>query len=187
MGLWAFMIEKDMSIKIIGLFSQKYFEVFSINEIAKKLDKKYPFVHNTVKKMVSDGFLNSISFGRSLLCSINLENPFVRYFLGYYHLKKSIDFDSSFNQKMKISFPKHYFVVLSGNNIFVVGSENSLLKIPKFRVFFLTENDFLNKFDDLVYSNHSVISGREAFFDFILKNKEKLTYKFHPLFRGDKK
>ncbi len=56
-------------------------EVFNVSEIAKGVGAAYPHTHAAVKRMIRDGILSAITVGKSILCSVNLENDLARNLL----------------------------------------------------------------------------------------------------------
>ncbi|MGM5488443.1 MAG: hypothetical protein ACQESG_05830 [Nanobdellota archaeon] len=170
------LLEKDLGIRIIGLYLDNYMNLYSINEIASKLGKKYPYVHKRSMELIHDGYLRSVALGRSTMCSLNLENPFVRYILGYFHLKRQQELGLYF----EIDMEQVDFVVARGGerieHIYVVGSGAS-----QEHVSYVTETDFMQVLLDGLMHRHVVLRGQERFFDFILKHKKELTMQFNPL------
>ena len=49
-------------------------EHFSINQIATKLGKTYPYIHQTVQGLLERGILLATPVGRSHLCTLNLQS-----------------------------------------------------------------------------------------------------------------
>ncbi|MFO7711454.1 MAG: hypothetical protein R6V53_06820 [Candidatus Woesearchaeota archaeon] len=166
------LFEKDLGIRIIGLYLDNYLDLFSINEIASKLGKKYPYVHKRAMELIQEQYLNSVTVGRSTMCSLNLENPFVRYILGYFHLKRADNFE--------IDMTGVEFVVGRGKgkveHIYVVGKGKSQNHIT-----YLTEQQFMDELKDGLMHRHIVLKGHERFFEFIRKNKGELAMQFNPL------
>ena len=68
------MIENRLELDIISLYDNNLKSLFSINQISKKLDKKYPYINKKVKQLIKSDILQKINFGRSHLCSINLDS-----------------------------------------------------------------------------------------------------------------
>ncbi|MFH1916377.1 MAG: hypothetical protein ABIJ21_03875 [Nanoarchaeota archaeon] len=68
------MVGNRLELDIVGLFNDDVGASYSINEIARRLNKKYPYIHKKVTSFLKDGILQETIIGRSHLCSINLEN-----------------------------------------------------------------------------------------------------------------
>jgi hypothetical protein len=69
------MAKNTLESEILRLYADNLVNLFSINQIAKKLSRKYPYINKKVGMLISSGILKKIVVGRSHLCSLNLDNP----------------------------------------------------------------------------------------------------------------
>ena len=64
----------EKELRIIELYRKNIFASYTIREIMKKINtKSYNWIHNAVKKLKTENILKCEEKGRSILCSINLE------------------------------------------------------------------------------------------------------------------
>lgn len=68
------MVGNSLEQEIIGLYNAELTASYSINEIAKRLNKTYPYIYKKVSMLISQGILKKVVIGRSYLCSINFSN-----------------------------------------------------------------------------------------------------------------
>jgi DNA-binding Lrp family transcriptional regulator len=189
------MINDDLAVKIIGLYSKNYFNLLSINQIAKKLNKKYPYVHKITHELISKGYLKNITLGRSILCSLDLNNPITLYILGYHHIimtEKIIksnpeigSFKDYISKEKKVDFMLIDFKGRSKNNNIICVSEYNLKISKEINTTFeikkgkeLIELFVKNK---KIFENHIVCFGFESFINLIKENQEILNLNFNPL------
>jgi DNA-binding Lrp family transcriptional regulator len=66
------MLIGDVDREIIELFSENVAAFYSINQIAKRLGKKYPYVNKRVSSLLQQGVLRKSVLGNTYLCSVNL-------------------------------------------------------------------------------------------------------------------
>jgi hypothetical protein len=60
--------------QILEVFDRDYSQLFSINQISKKLNRSYPHINAKVNNLISEGVISTANVGRSILCSLNLDN-----------------------------------------------------------------------------------------------------------------
>jgi len=63
-----------LELDIVNLYEKEIMKSFSINEIARALNKAYPNIHAKVTDMISRDIFTKQVVGRSNLCTINLDN-----------------------------------------------------------------------------------------------------------------
>ena len=68
------MIGNKLEQEILGIYNRDITAVLSINQIAKKLNKAYPYINSKVNALIRQGVLKKVQVARSNLCSINLDS-----------------------------------------------------------------------------------------------------------------
>lgn len=191
------MLGNETYLQVVKLYSKNYVDLLSINEIAKRIGKKYPYVHKKVHEMIESGILNMTQLGRSYLCSINLENEVARGMLGFWHSKDSAQVSSNF-QNLLMGSKKIPNVVIGqigrGGKItkyYHVGSfelDKSLeggSSVPTEQLGFKGIVELFSK-DEKLYENHVVLFGWDVFMLSVMKNLDQLRVRYHPFFAGVK-
>lgn len=87
--------------KIVNLLAKDAEEKFTINEISKKLNEYYSFVHRTVNKLHKEGVIIKIKAGKSYLCSLNLENEKTLALIKLGEIEKKEEFYNA-NKELKL-------------------------------------------------------------------------------------
>ena len=115
-----------LELKIIDLMSKNLEKSFTINEIAKTLNKAYSFVNRTVNMLIKDKVILAKRVGKALVCSINLGNDKTIALLHlnevnrkekFYKENKQIKLSlEDFLDKLKLKFKKNLiFVAIFGS------------------------------------------------------------------------
>ena len=189
------MFTDDLGVQVIGLFCPNYMDVLSINEIASRLGKKYPYVHKRVKGMISDGLLKVTLMGRSHLCSLDLSHPMVAYLLGFHHLqhaRKRFRHSSLLAMGSDIieRLPSTQALVAGGTRlknttIYAVGSHgDGNFKHQGSQVLSITWDEMSRMLLDTsssFYADHIVILGFDHLFRMIRANERELKLAYNPL------
>jgi hypothetical protein len=199
------MLEDDLAVKIIGLYQDNPFSLFSINEIAKKLDKKYPFVHKKTKEMITKEYLNMTTVGRSNLCQLNIFNPITRYLLGFHEILKAKVIPKGTKEvieaiiKEKNKENRIIFSLIEKkkyNKIYLIHNQKkdnlkfnlnneSNNSISDFYINYLSIEDFLDYIENNedIFTNHIIVYGVEEYLNLILMHKNRLMTIYHPLIK----
>ena len=75
------MIGNELEQEIISLYAKGISSLYSINQIAQKLKKKYPYINKKVSALIDEDIFTKTIAGRSYLCSLNLHNDETLYLL----------------------------------------------------------------------------------------------------------
>lgn len=89
----------ELALKIVNLLAKG--GKHTINEIAKKLQEYYSFVHRVVNKLVKDGVLRKEAVGRAYLCSLQWSNEKVIPLLQLAEIEKRSEFYNK-NKEIKL-------------------------------------------------------------------------------------
>lgn len=86
------MIGNELEQEIISLYSEDTSSLYSINQVASKLGKKYPYINKKMSSLIKEGIFKKTIIGRSYLCSLNLSSEDTIYLLilGEIRKKKSL-------------------------------------------------------------------------------------------------
>ncbi len=183
------MIGNKLEMDIIRLYDSNLVNLFSINQIASKLGKKYPYINKKVTEMLEQGVLNKIVVGKSYLCSLNLDNELTVIMLSLIEMSKKKktrqDKVESFIERTRLSMTIHCVVQYGKKLLFVVEDLKDRRKIerefPGSTVADKAELlDMLGTEKDL-YSGHSVLYGRERFFELLKIELDELKRQHSPL------
>jgi len=75
------LIGNELEQEIISLYANDLSSLYSINQIASKLGKKYPYINKKVTILIKNNIFRKTVIGRSYLCSLNLKNDETIYLL----------------------------------------------------------------------------------------------------------
>jgi hypothetical protein len=172
------MQNRDLAWDIVALYRSNPMDVLSINEIAKRLGKKYPYVHKRTNELIREGILHMMQLGRSNMCALNLENRFTRYMLGFAELQA---------QKQEHELPHCELAILCGKNKKVLYMlSRKRCKIEGVKTYLLDEAGMVQALlqdKDSCWSDHQIIRGIERFTFLLLVHKEKFKMRYNPIVR----
>ncbi len=182
------MLENDLEQEIVDLYSANLVDLLSINEISKRLNKKYPYINKKVNQLIERRILNKIVVGRSYLCSLNLENEKTMLLLALCQInKKKEDFEflRKYVIQNSLDLTVHSVVSYQDGIIFIVNGLRERRKIiedhPHAQA--LHKSEFVDMLIDTphLFHNHIVVYGYERFFELVASAKEELKIKYSPL------
>ena len=176
--------------QIVRLYKKNLVDLYSINQIAKKLSKKYPYINKKVGSLVSSGILKKMVVGRSHLCSLNLENPYTLVALSsaeislqkkipsFETIKKGID-----DLKYRISL---LIVISYGKKlVFVLESLRDRREVD--HIFpgsiVIDRRQFLDLLldDRELYENSIVLYGYEKYYELVTYELDEIKRRYSPL------
>lgn len=113
-----------IELKIIEFLIRNTEEKFTINEIAKRIDEFYSFVHRIIDRLSKEEVIIKNKIGNSYICSLNLENERTLALLNLAEIEKRDELYNK-NKELKMiledfvrsikSFDKNAIVVLFGS------------------------------------------------------------------------
>ncbi len=65
----------NAELKALGFLLAKPEELFSINDLAKKINLAYPYVYDSINNLEKNGLVTVKKIGKSNLCQIRFEHP----------------------------------------------------------------------------------------------------------------
>ena len=189
-------IGNTLEQQIIGLYDRDINAAFSINQIAKLLKKKYPYINKKVNLLLKNNILVKVIIGHTHLCSLNLYNEQTTILLIINEIKKkekllkTYDWNNRYeNIKSSIENTSIRTVLCSNNAvIFVVGDlkdDHSIRKKLKLknRVVFYTNDQFkqLLLSDKSILENHIILYAYERYYQTIKEIRGELRLRYSPL------
>jgi len=175
---------------IIGLYDSNLVNLFSINQIAGKLGKKYPYINKKVTGLLKSNILKKTVVGKSYLCSLNFENEktILMLCMRQYMKKKKVSEAEQvldFVEKNSLNITIHSVLKYNGSLLFVVDNIRDRRKIERAfahaRV--VGKQEFLDLLDEeeKLFRNHTVIYGAERFFELLKLELDELKRLYSPL------
>ena len=190
------MIGNTLEQQIIGLYDRDINAAYSINQIAKKLKKKYPYINKKVNMLLQEKILVKVVIGHSHLCSLNLENEQTTVLLTINEIKKKEKLLKKDDWKKKsekicscIKNTSIRTVLCSNNNIyFVVGDlkdERAIRKKLRLKnkMKFLTNDQFkkLLLTEKTILEDHTILYAYEGYYQTIREIRGELRLRYSPL------
>ncbi|MBT3408935.1 hypothetical protein HN415_09750 [Candidatus Woesearchaeota archaeon] len=178
-------LEKD----IISLYDSNLVNLFSINQIATKLKKKYPYINKKVTDLINNKILNKIIVGKSYLCSLNFNNPETILLLSLQELKKkktiSTENINNFIEKNQLNITIHSIIKYNSKLLFVIENLSDRRKIQREFIDCLVadKKEFLDLLSEekKLFTNHTILYGAEKFFELLKIELNELKRLYSPL------
>ncbi len=164
---------------------------FSINQISKKLNKKYPYINKIVSMMIEDGILIKKVIGRSYLCSINFRNDEAVVLLTLNEINKRNNFVQK-NKAMRLLLDTIdqlrrditiHSVVWSKKELFLVveniDDENNIRSkfSTKQKIVVLTKKFSKKLFESINPKDQIILYGYEKYFEYLQEVEDELRAK----------
>ena len=189
-------IGNTLEQQIIGLYDRDINAAFSINQIAKKLKKKYPYINKKVNQLIKENILVKTVIGHTHLCSLNLQNERKTVLLTINEIAKKeslLNKDDWKNKCRKISRcikdTSVKTVLCSDNKLFFVMRElkdqemiKKELKL-KNKMRFLTPEQFKKLLlkDKTIIEDHTILHAYEGYYQTIKEIRGELQLRYSPL------
>ncbi|HJX05962.1 MAG TPA: hypothetical protein VJ461_04570 [Candidatus Nanoarchaeia archaeon] len=195
------MIGNELEQEIISLYSKDISALYSINQIANKLGKKYPYINKKVTLLIKNNVFRKTIIGRSYLCSLNLNNDETIYLLilNEIHKKASelkqnpglqevIDYVDKAKKLINLQL-----VLKSRDRIlFVLDKpedkeqfENAILKqaMKGYEAEIHTKESFLKEMlkTKELHEKHTILQGYEKYYEYIREIEDELKLRFSKL------
>lgn len=157
----------DGKINIIRLFCRDLTKEITIRQISKLIKKSYAYTNKKVWNLINKGVLNKKEIGRSIICSLNINNELTKALLVFnsslekqeYKLKQEIE-----NLIKDLKEKEVYTAFLSKNRLFIVSNNKSRLKDLKAKI--LTKQEFASSLKDIGLDN-LIVYGFEKYWEFV--------------------
>ncbi len=187
---------------IIELYSTNPSSLYSINQIATKLGKKYPYINKKVSILIKENIFKKTIVGRSHLCSLNLSNDETINLLALNEIKrKKQHFDPKLSKNIrfleycyKLSKSTGLLAILKFKNTiyFVVETETNKETLEKtivsqmlagFSFTILTKERFLSMLKESIefQEEKTLIFGFEKYYQIIKEIEDELRIRYSKL------
>lgn len=195
------MIGNPLEQEIIELYSGNISSIYSINQIAGKLGKKYPYINKKVNLLIKGRIFKKIVIGRSYLCSLNLKNDETIYLLILNEIrKKKAELEAhpklqgtlDYLDKVKKAIPIQLVIKSKESLFFVFEGLDDKERFEKgtFKQLFshqrieaLTKDSFLAMLvdDKDIQEHHIILHGFEKYYAYLKEVETELNLKYSKL------
>lgn len=194
-------IGNELEQEIISLYSKDISSLYSINQIASKLGKKYPYINKKVTILIKNNIFKRTIIGRSYLCSLNLKNDETVYLLILNEIHRKT---SELKQNPKLHEVIEYVdkakklinlqLVLKSKDriLFVLDKpeekeqfENAIVKqaMKDYNAEIHTKESFLKEMlkSKELHEKHTILLGYERYYEYIREIEDELKLRFSKL------
>ena len=149
----------DSEVSIVKLFCRDLAKELTIRRISQLLKKSYAFTNKEVWKVINKGVLNKKEIGKSIICSINLNNELTKALLAFNSsLEKQQKFPDKSFPELKDALTAFY----SKNKLYVVTEKKTPIKNAKM----LSKEEFLAQIKQIGLDN-LIVYGYEKYWELI--------------------
>jgi hypothetical protein len=191
-------VGNSLEQEIISLYTDNVSSVYSINQIAGRLKKRYPYINKKVTLLIKNKIFKKTIVGRSYLCSLNLENEETIYLLILNEIKRkrsAVSSDPKLKQSLeyieKISKLMNLGLAIKQENriMFVLEDdeekerfEKHVIKqaLPSHEIEVLTKESFLKRLlkDSQLREEHIILHGYEKYYEYIHTIEDELKIRY---------
>lgn len=195
------MIGNELEQEIISLYTKDISSLYSINQIAHRLGKKYPYINKKVTTLIKNKIFRKTIVGRSYLCSLNLKNDETIYLLILNEIrKKKTELELSPNLKEIIEYVNkakkiidlHLVLKSKDRILFVLDKaedkeqfEKAIVKeaMKDYKTEIHTRESFLKELLDNkeLQEKHVILHGYEKYYEYIREIEDELKLKYSKL------
>jgi len=194
-------IGNELEQEIISLYSKDISSFYSINQIANRLGKKYPYINKKVSALIKNKIFKKTIIGRAYLCSLNLENDETIYLLILNEIRKKkteLELEPNLQKVLEyINKAKRIInleLVIKNKQriIFVLPTtkekeqfEKAIVKevMQGYRIAIQTKEDFLKQLlkDKELQGKHVLLYGYEKYYEYIREVEDELKLRYSKL------
>jgi DNA-binding Lrp family transcriptional regulator len=173
-------VNERLEQEIIGLYNADIGGAYSINEIARRLNRAYPYIHKKVSELLAQGILTEVTIGKSHLCSVNLANDDAILLLS---LNESSKKKEAFKKDLHLKTLIHNLeetndkiatIIKTRAGIIIVAESDFTLKIPTAKVFSVQAFKESYLLDEDARKTHIVLYSFERYFQIMKDIQGKL-------------
>jgi hypothetical protein len=194
-------IGNELEQDIISLYSKDISSIYSINQIATKLGKKYPYINKKVSVLIKNNIFRKTIIGHSYLCSLNLKNEETIYLLILNEIRKKkaalqkeeelqeiVDYVEKAKKILPIELvlktdDKIFFVLENeeGKELFEKAMVKQAMKEYKVKV--QSKSSFLKELieEKDILDHHVILLGYEKYYEYIRKVEDELKLRYSKL------
>lgn len=175
--------------------------MYSINQIASKLNKKYPYINKKVTSLVANNIFKMTVVGRSHLCSLNLKNEETVHALILNEIRRknkelgkedALKKITEYVDKISRTADLKVVLKLKKTILFVLENKESrdsinrgVLKqaLHNYESEFLTKREFLRRLveDESLSKDRIILYGFEKYYELIRVVEDELKLKYSKL------
>ena len=195
------MIGNELEQEIISLYSKDISSLYSINQIAHRLGKKYPYINKKVTILIKNKIFKKTIIGRSYLCSLNLKNDETIYLLILNEIRKKkaeLEFDTNlpavleYIDKAKKIINLQLVIKSKERILFVLPTtedkeqfEKAIVKqvMQNYKTQIQTQEEFLKELlkNKELQEKHVILHGYEKYYEYIREIEDELKLKYSKL------
>ncbi len=194
------MVGNKLEQEIIEIYNKDIISLYSINQIATLLNKKYSYINKKVTGLIESNILKKSVIGKSHLCSINLDNDEAMFLLILNEIKKKkaatdknqklVEVTSQIHQLKRV-MTIHLALVTSKKLIFVLEDpkqknildKSASINSQKFEVYTKKEFQDLLLDDSSVLKDHVILYGFEKYHHYVKEIDKMLKLKYSQLLK----
>jgi len=194
-------IGNELEQEIISLYSKDISSLYSINQIAHRLGKKYPYINKKVTILIKNKIFKKTIIGRSYLCSLNLKNDETIYLLILNEIRKKkaeLEFDTNlpavleYINKAKKIINLQLVIKSKERILFVLPTtedkeqfEKAIVKqvMQNYKTQIQTQEEFLKELlkNKELQEKHVILHGYEKYYEYIREIEDELKLKYSKL------
>lgn len=195
------MVGNELEQDIISLYSKDISSLYSINQIAHKLGKKYPYINKKVTLLIKNNIFKRTIIGRSYLCSLNLKNDETVYLLILHEIQKKkaeLELDPSLQgvldyvEKARKIINLQLVLKSKDRILFVLDRpdekeqfEKAVVKqaMKDYTTEIHTKESFLKELlsSKELHEKHIILHGYEKYYDYIREIEDELKLRYSKL------
>jgi len=194
-------IGNELEQEIISLYTKDISSIYSINQIANRLGKKYPYINKKVNRLIKNKIFKKTIIGRSYLCSLNLKNDETIYLLILNEIRKKkaeltlnpqLQEVLDYIDKAKKVVSLQLVLKTKHRILFVLDKEEERQRFEKaivkqamknYKIEIHTKQSFLKELlgDKGLQENHVILHGYEKYYEYIQEVEDELKLKYSKL------
>jgi len=194
-------IGNELEQEIISLYAKDTSSLYSINQIASKLGKTYPYINKKITRLIKNKIFKKTISGRAYLCSLNLDNDETIYLLILNEIKKKkqeltkkpeLRKVMSYANKLKKLTGLQLVLKHKNKIIYVLENQQEKEQVQKaslrqvaqgHHATALTKKEFLGELleNKEIQENHVILYGYEKYYEYLKEIEDELKLRYSKL------